>query len=50
MSATECPINLVIECCNCHYCKDGLCDYPYIWNIKVVITVDDVVKAYEDRR
>jgi len=31
----KCPAKWELECQNCPYCKEGLCDYPYIKNIIV---------------
>ena len=35
----ECRAKLNIRCCDCPYCKQTLCDYPYI-NDKVVKVVE----------
>ena len=29
----SCPIEWNVECQNCPYCKDNLCDYPYIGSV-----------------
>jgi len=35
-----CPAQLDLDCQNCPYSKEGLCDYPYIKNI-IVGELDD---------
>ena len=42
--ASRCPIGLTKSYCGmCDYSKEGLCDYPYIGNVKV--EVDDAEKV-----
>jgi len=42
-----CPAKWKLECKNCPYSKEGLCDYPYIENIIVgEVQEDDTNKEF----
>ncbi len=42
MIMKDCPAKLKIDCCDCPFSKQFLCDYPYIGNVIVEVKEDDV--------
>ncbi len=51
----NCPARWKLKCVVCPYVKEGLCDYPFIFNVSVPITTgedsktlpNDISKCFE---
>lgn len=40
MPVKDCPAKLKIKCDDCPYSKEKICDYPFIFNVKVEVKAD----------